>query len=143
MKKASLIALIFVCFAFAFTIPSVSANRGTMESRGNVDLTPDMNGNNLANDFNRGVKRVENDVNRARNDVNRAANRIENNMSRTFGVRDYDGYNTNLTRTNNVTNPNYRTTAATTPNRGISWGWLGLLGLLGLAGMRSRDRNRA
>jgi MYXO-CTERM domain-containing protein len=42
--------------------------------------------------------------------------------------------------TNTMTTDGVRTNA-TTNNRNIDWGWLGLLGLLGLAGLRGRDRN--
>lgn len=39
-----------------------------------------------------------------------------------------------------TTGHRYRTTATTTNNNGMSWGWLGLIGLFGLAGMRGRNR---
>lgn len=137
MKKVGLLAIVFACFTIVFAIPSASANRG--------DVTPNQYGNTAMDDMNvnRTTNRIGNDLNRAGDRVlgetNRVANQAEKGMNRTFGARDYDAYDTD----NNMLNRNNYRATTTTPNRGFSWGWLGLLGLLGLAGMRSKERDRA
>ena len=137
MKKAGLMAVIFTSLAFAFTVPTANAEQGeVIAPRGNVVVGPNHVNNN-------GLDRA---ADRVGTGVNRAANTVERGMERTFGVRDVDGYNTNVNRTdagrNRMMNQaNYRANAAADDDA-FDWGWLGLLGLLGLAGMRGRDRER-
>lgn len=137
-------AIIFTSIAFSFTVPSASAERA------NAAVTTNQNDNGLeraAERFGNGVQRAANNVETG---VERAADRTERGMERTFGVRDFDSYNTNANRTDanrtrTMNQANYRTNAATTAaaaDDGFDWGWLGLIGLLGLAGMRGRDRER-
>lgn len=153
MKKASLMAIIFACFTFAFTMPAAYAHRDA--ATGNA-----VNNNDTTGDVNRGLERLETGIDRGvdratdlldpdtyRNgNGNGIANNNINNRARTYGVGDNNGYRTNMNRTDtnraNMRTNGYRATAAA-DNDGIDWGWLGLLGLIGLAGMRNRDRDRA
>ncbi|MBH5319282.1 WGxxGxxG-CTERM domain-containing protein [Paenibacillus sp. GSMTC-2017] len=158
MKKAGLLTIIMACFTFVFAMPAANATEySAVDPNAKVNVTTNGTNNTLTQDINRGYNNLKYDVNRATNrvetDINRGVTNTETNLNRvttptdygnrTYGVRDYDAYNTNTHRTKALNNGHYRTTATTKATRGFSWGWLGLLGLFGLAGMRSRDRDRA